>query len=618
MGADSVRQLDLLVTDVATRLMGANAESMVSVTEDVLDELLSFFGVDHTCLRYNDHAVHATVLVAESPQRVKPDPDPLGVLYFTEAVDAFRASETRTDVFFGRPRGEFPEYEAAVLAGAGMAEVSFASAPLMAEGVPTGNLTLTKGSDRIWSADEVNSLRAIAALFAQLQGRIAAEEQLRHNATHDELTGLCNRGELLTHLGTRLEAGRDGPVVALFIDLDRFNALNDFLGHTAGDEFIRIVADRLREGTGRRDFVARFGGDEFVIVPQRPTSIEEAEIEARKIKQILGERVKLGGETVSRSVSIGIAVGTPGLTSVQDVLRQADRSVVAAKAAGGNSIVLFTDAMRTAHEMRDDVELNLRSAVENDSLLLHYQPEVDLRTGHILAVEALVRWQHPTRGLLQPASFIEVAEATNLAGELGRWVIRAACAQLAQWRSNGNGLDLVIRINVSPVQLVSLDFVDAVERVLDEFGIDGKSVCLEITEHVVVSDLERTRVTLEALSRIGVHVAIDDFGTGFSSLSHLKELTVDALKIDRGFVEQLGNDSDDFAIVKSIIGLANSFDMDIVAEGVETPLAARTLLELGCYRAQGYLLSRPLPAPEAELLLAKGAVAVDFDLAAGH
>ncbi len=207
-----------------------------------------------------------------------------------------------------------------------------------------------------------------------------------------------------------------------------------------------------------------------------------------------------------------------------------------------------------------------------------------------------------------------MAEATNLAGELGRWVIRSACSQFADWRRRGLAANVVIRINVSPVQLVSADFVERIEDILRLFGIDGSSVCLEITEHVVVQDLVRTRLTLRGLKRMGVQIAIDDFGTGYSSLSHLKALPVDAVKIDRGFVQRLGDSNDDLAIVKSIIGLAGSFGLGVVGEGVETPMAARTLVGLGCYRAQGFLIARPMPAEEVEAQLREGRIPLDLDL----
>ncbi|WP_307829689.1 putative bifunctional diguanylate cyclase/phosphodiesterase [Antrihabitans stalagmiti] len=593
--------LDRLVTSVALQLMSVDASTMVEKTEAALDELRLHFGVEHAYLRYNDHRIRASILIAESPRtEFGTDPNPNDVIYFADTDGDLAAAEHSLE----------PTVVLNNTSGGGCSSYLFA--PLVAGSLAAGFIALTHLGSNEFSPSEVNATQAVAALFAQLKARIEAEDNLRHTATHDDLTGLSNRRALLEYMERRLQRGEPGPVATLFIDLDRLKALNDFLGHSAGDQFISALAQRLRDQMDPRDMIARLGGDEFVIVPALPMTTDVAEAEAARIQQLVSERVELGGEKVSRSVSIGVAVGMPGETSVSDVLRQADQAVLAAKTAGGNGISVFTEEMRTLYALRDDVELHLRHAVENDSLLLHYQPELDLRSGKILAVEALVRWQHPTRGLLFPGTFIEVAEATNLAGELGRWVIRKACSQFADWRERGLATDLVMRINVSPVQLVSLDFVASVEEVLAHFAIDGPSVCFEITEHVVVQDLARTRITLEGLAKIGVQVAIDDFGTGYSSLSHLKELTVDALKIDRSFVTRLGTDSDDMAIVKSIVGLAKAFDLDLVAEGVETSIAARTLLELDCHRAQGYLLSRPIPPERVEVLLAAGAIPLDF------
>ena len=261
---------------------------------------------------------------------------------------------------------------------------------------------------------------------------------------------------------------------------------------------------------------------------------------------------------------------------------------------------------------RNDIELHLQNVIESGALTLHYLPEVDMRTGEILAVEALVRWQHPVWGLLSPEAFIGVAESINLAGELGGWIIRAACAQFAAWRSRGVGHRVLLRLNVSPVQLVTDGFVKSVAKIIDEFGLDGNSLCLEITESVVVQDIETTRITLTGLKKLGVQTAIDDFGTGYSVLSSLKDLPVDALKIDKSFVRELGSNAGDLAIVRAIIALAEAFGLDLVAEGVETAAAARTLLAHGCYRAQGFLLSQPLPGDATESLLAVGRVPVRF------
>ena len=302
----------------------------------------------------------------------------------------------------------------------------------------------------------------------------------------------------------------------------------------------------------------------------------------------------------------------PGQDTTSDLLRRADQAVLSAKTSGGNSVAVFTDEMSMQNAFDNDIELHLQSVVENGALLLHYLPEVDMRTGDILAAEALVRWQHPTRGLLSPESFIGIAESINMAGELGRWVLRTACAEFAGWRARGIGRDTLIRINVSPVQLVTDGFVESVASIVDEFKLDRGSVCLEITESVVVQDIETTRVTLNELKAAGVKVAIDDFGTGYSALSHLKSLPVDTLKIDKSFVLQLGSDPGDLAIVRAIIALAEAFGLELVAEGVETEAAALTLLRHGCHRAQGFLLSRPIPGPAYEELLSRGRIPVSF------
>ncbi len=609
------RTLDSLVTQVAAELMGVDATTMVAATERVLAKLVDYFDVDFSFVRHTDRERRATVLVAEWPPRPDvPDPDPLRVVYFDQADSVFRAVEHATEPMIARPTPEFSDYQETIRRSSGFGDVTTATVPLISRGEPTGLLGFMKMGDREWSNREINVLKAIAALLAQLQARVVAEERLRYIALHDDLTGLANRRALLEHMEERLRPGSPGPVAAFFLDLDRLKALNDFLGHTAGDNFIRTLSARLKEHLDPNDMIARLGGDEFVIVPAKPVDPVAAELEATRIQQLITRRVSVGGETVSRGASVGVALGMPGETTVADVLRRADHALLSAKSGGGNGVAVFTDAMRAQFELQDDVELNLRGAVSDGSLLLHYQPEVDLRTGRIVALEALVRWQHPTRGLLPPGAFVGVAEATNLAGELGRWVLRTACAQFAKWRRAGLASNVVIRINVSPVQLVSLDFVECVEDVLRRHGIDGSSVCLEITEHVVVSDLTRTQVTLRGLKRMGVQIAIDDFGTGYSSLSHLKALPVDAVKIDRGFVQRLGASTDDLAIVKSIVGLAGSFGLGVVGEGVETAVAARTLVGLGCYRAQGFLIARPMPADEAEPHLAEGRIPLDLEL----
>ncbi|MFD6449497.1 putative bifunctional diguanylate cyclase/phosphodiesterase [Nocardia sp. NPDC056541] len=609
------RNLDSLVTQVASELMGVDATTMVVASERVLASLVDYFDVEFAYLRHTVREQRQTVLIAEWPRRpYVPDPDPLRVIDFAEADSLFLASENAVEPIIVSRGDEYPDYQEMIRQTTGMPSMVTACVPLVSRGVSIGALGFVRRGDRAWTTREVNVLKAIAALFAQLQARVEAEDRLRYIASHDDLTGLANRRALLEHMEERLAPGNEGPVATFFLDLDRLKALNDFLGHNAGDNFIRTLAARLRKNFAPEDMIARLGGDEFVIVPAKTMDAVAAELEANRIQELVGRRVSVGQESVSRGVSVGVALGVPGETTVSDVLRRADHALLSAKSGGGNGIAVFTDAMRVQFELQDDVEVNLRSAVSDGSMVLHYQPEVDLRTGRIVALEALVRWQHPTRGLLPPGAFVAVAEATNLAGELGRWVIRSACSQFADWRRRGLAANVVIRINVSPVQLVSADFVERIEDILRLYGIDGSSVCLEITEHVVVQDLVRTRLTLRGLKRMGVQIAIDDFGTGYSSLSHLKALPVDAVKIDRGFVQRLGDSDDDLAIVKSIIGLAGSFGLGVVGEGVETPMAARTLVGLGCYRAQGFLIARPMPGEEVEAHLREGRIPLDLDL----
>jgi diguanylate cyclase (GGDEF)-like protein len=607
------RSLDELVTAVATELMAVNAATSAAVSQRVLAELVSHFEVDVSFLRHNDYDIRATKLVAEWPVRPDiPDPDPLAVVFFDDADAVFGLAEEQKEPIVLRPDPDTDDYQRTIEEGRHVPSTSMACVPMLSGDITTGHLGFIKFGDREWTPSELNALKAIASLFAQLQARIAAEDQLRFLAEHDDLTALHNRRALLAHLDKRLELGQPGPVSALFLDLDRLKTINDYLGHTAGDLFIGVFAERLRAGSEGPNLIARLGGDEFVVVPAAPMDAEAAEALAQRLQSLLQERVAIGGEMLTRTVSIGVAVGLPGRDSTSDLLRRADQAVLTAKSSGGNTIAVFTDDMSLNSELRNEIELHLQNVIETGSLVLHYQPEVDMRSGEILAAEALVRLQHPTRGLLAPSSFIGVAESINMAGELGRWVMRAACAEFGKWRSNGLGQDAVLRVNVSPVQLVSDGFVETVANTIDEFGLNGESVCLEITESVVVADIDTTRITLAGLKEVGVQIAIDDFGTGYSVLSHLKSLPVDTLKIDKGFVRELGSNPGDLAIVRAIIALADAFGLQLVAEGVETEVAALTLLRHGCHRAQGFLLSRPVSGAAMESLLAEGRVPVHF------
>jgi len=605
------RSLDLVVTSAATQLMAANAATSVEVSQRVLADLVRYFDVDVSFLRHNDHKIRASRLIAEWPPRHDiPEPDPLALVYFADADPVFAHSEHGKTPMVFRTEPATDDYRRRIQEGGHIPATSMAVAPLVSGDVTTGVLGFVKFGDREWTQGELNALEAIGSLFAQVQARILAEEQLRHLAEHDDLTGLHNRRALIAHLSERLASGQPGPVSALVLDLDRLKAINDYLGHTAGDWIIRVFAARLRECTEDNVLIARLGGDEFVVVPASPMDAHAAESLALRLQSKLREPVAIGGEMFTRTVSIGIALGVPGRDNTSDLLRRADQAVLTAKNGGGNKVSVFTEDMSLRSEFHNDIELHLSGVIESGSLVLHYLPEVDMRSGEILASEALVRWQHPTRGLLSPDSFIGVAESINLAGELGRWVMRTACAEFGGWQSRGIAKDAVLRLNVSPVQLVSEGFVAQVADTLTDFGLEGPSVCLEITENVVVQDIETTRITLAGLKEVGLQIAIDDFGTGYSVLSHLKSLPVDMLKIDKSFVRELGTNAGDLAIVRAIIALAEAFGLQLVAEGVETEAAAMTLLEHGCYRAQGYLLSRPVTADVMESLFAKGRLPV--------
>lgn len=311
--------------------------------------------------------------------------------------------------------------------------------------------------------------------------------------------------------------------------------------------------------------------------------------------------MSVGGEEISRPVSFGVALGRPGHLTASELMGRADQAMMQSKARGGDQISVFTEEMRRLNKVRNNIELHLGTAIRDGSLILHYQPEVDLVTGTVLGVEALVRWPHPTLGLLQPSSFVDIVEATNLACELGRWVIETGCRQLAEWHRRYP--DLGVSVNVSPAQLITLDFVSTVTQILQSCDVEARLLTVEITEHALVLDTDQALATLRDLKALGVRIAVDDFGTGYSSFAQLKSLPVDTLKIDRGFVRDLGVSAHDLAIVRSIVSLADSFGLELVAEGVETDVAAATLVALGCTRVQGFLFAKPSPAWEIESIL---------------
>ena len=610
------RSLDLVVSSVAAQLMDATASTAAEMSQQVLANLVEQFDADVGFLRHNDHNVGASKLIAEWPPRPnRLDPDPVAVVDFASADPVFAyCAQGKKPIVIGLDptKDACRAYQGQIAASRRVGSPSVAVAPLVSRGVTTGVLGFIDFGGRTWPPELMNTLGAIAPIFAGFQVRIATEEKLRYLAEHDDLTGLHNRRSLIAHLTDRLAAGRPGPVAVLYLDLDRLKSINDYFGHTEGDQYLRVFAERLQASVRGLAVIGRHGGDEFLVVPDRAMPTASAESLAHRLQTTLRGPLKIGDDVITPTVSIGVAVGVPGHDSAADLLRRADGAVLTAKRAGGNQVALCTDDMSVKSAFRNDIELHLQGDIGSDALLLHYLPEVDLWTGEILGAEALVRWQHPIWGLLLPDSFIGVAESTNLAAELGRWVMRSACAEFSRWRANGVGQSAVLRINVSPVQLITRGFVGSVADTIEEFGIDAGSVCLEITERAVVHDIETTRKTLSQLKEVGVQIAIDDFGTGYAVLSHLKSLPVDMLKIDTGFVRDLGTNPGDLAIVRAIIGLAEAFGLQLVAEGVETPAAAQTLIDHGCHRAQGFLFSRPVAGDAMESLLSTRSMPMPF------
>jgi diguanylate cyclase (GGDEF)-like protein len=423
--------------------------------------------------------------------------------------------------------------------------------------------------------------------------------------TTDPLTNLPNRLRLEEKLEEALEhAQRDGGNFAvLFIDLDRFKIVNDSLGHLAGDIMIREVARRLEAGIRTRDdTVARFGGDEFGVVLDRLENRDDAEIVARRIQELIAQPLLLSGQKLFPSASIGVAIGGP--TSIaEDVLRNADTAMYHAKALGKGTFSVFQDQMRERAISRMEIECDMRTALEKQQFEAFFQPKVELRTGQLRGFEALARWRHPTRGMVSPAEFIPIAEDAELIAELGERILRLACERLAAWeKSYPIDPPLLMSVNLSTRELTAGDVVGRIRRVIEETGVQSEHVSMELTESAMAQNSDAAE-SLARLKALGLGLKVDDFGTGYSSLSYLHSFPFDTLKIDQSFVRRLTLDRETPEIVRTIIVLAQSLGLGVVAEGVETEEQRQKLLQLGCEYAQGFLFSRPVDAASAEALV---------------
>jgi Amt family ammonium transporter len=454
----------------------------------------------------------------------------------------------------------------------------------------------------------------IGAFMHEIGAESSTEEALAHAYLHDSLTGLPNRTLFTYRLAYALAQGRTAPsrVAVMVLDLDLFKAINDALGHEVGDQVLVIVAERLSRVDGDPQVIARLGGDEFLVLFDGEQAEQAALAFAERALAVVAAPMAVGGGEVFIGASIVIATSTGEVSEPTPLLSNADAAMYQAKRRGGAGVEVFGEAIRLRVIDRMSTEHSLHRALERGELLLHYQPVIDLRDGNVVGSEALLRWDHPDQGLVQPDRFIPVAEESGLIIPIGAWVLCQACTQLRAWEGrprHGPALDTV-KVNLSARQVAHPALVDTVERTLVDTGLPAARLTLEITESALMHDARSALRVLRALKDLGVSLAIDDFGTGYSSLSYLQRFPLDVLKIDKSFVRELGVDPGGAGIISAVLGLAASLGLQVVAEGVETDGQLTELRRLGCEYAQGYLFSRPVPAAEfARLVAGRGAAA---------
>ncbi|MFA6972431.1 MAG: EAL domain-containing protein [Gallionella sp.] len=448
--------------------------------------------------------------------------------------------------------------------------------------------------------------------YTDLTERRSAEEKIRNLAFYDHLTGLPNRRLLLERLNIALASGsrngKDGAL--LFIDLDNFKTLNDTLGHDVGDLLLQQVANRLKTCVREIDTVARIGGDEFVVMLE---GLNEQSLEAGAHTQAVGKKIlaalswpyQLAAHEFHSSVSIGIALFSNDGRSQEEPLKQADIAMYQAKKAGRNMLRFFDQQMQDAINARATLESELRKAIAHRQFHLHYQIQMD-SAHQPSGAEVLIRWIHPEYGTVLPAQFIPIAEESGLILAIGQWVLETACDQLKKWQDEPTTRDLILAVNVSARQFYQPDFVSQVQDVIRRHAINPTRLKLELTEGMLLENIEETIATMNALKEIGVRFSLDDFGTGYSSLQYLKRLPLDQLKIDQSFVRDLAADRSDKAIVRTIIAMAHSLNLNVIAEGVETKAQRQVLLDNGCTHYQGYLFGQPVPVEQFEALLIQG------------
>ena len=451
---------------------------------------------------------------------------------------------------------------------------------------------------------------AVCKLRREVDERQRIQQQLVYDALHDSLTGLPNRTLLSKKIEFTIAYAQQNPDYLyglLFIDLDRFKAINDSLGHAVGDRLLISVSKLLQKCVRENDIVARLGGDEFIILLDGIGSLSDATQIGERILQKLRSPFRLKGQNIFTSASIGIVFGSNEYNDALDLMRDADIAMYQAKDRGKARYTVFDRAMYDEAIRLVEVENSLRMALERREFIMHYQPIISLDNSELAGFEALIRWHHPQKGFVPPSEFIPIAEDTGLILDIGEWLLRESCLQLQLWREQFASIpqvkSLKMSINLASLQLQESNFITKLDRILEETGLDGNSLRLEITEGVLIEPEGNVQNTLKQIKDKNIKLSIDDFGTGYSSLSYLRRFPIDNLKIDRSFIQQMNHDFENFEIVRLIITLAKTLGMDTISEGVETPQQLEQLKYLGCQFAQGYLFSKPLAPLAVESML---------------
>ena len=443
--------------------------------------------------------------------------------------------------------------------------------------------------------------------LADISRQKQLEEHILHDAFHDTLTGLFNRALFINRLEQAIKRLKHNPDVlyaVLYLDMDRFKLVNKTFGHVTGDRLLMVIANRLQKLLRDLDTLARFGGDEFAILLEGISGLDEASAMAENVLRQLAQPFRLKKQEIFVTCSIGVVLGSAAYEHPDQVLRDADNAMYSSKEHGGDHYTVFDAGMRVLTQRRMEMELALRQAMEHGEITVHYQPIVSLTSGEVTGFEALARWQHPRQGLIAPSEFIPIAEETGLINELGALILRQSCRRLVELaQANPDAANLTLSVNISGRQFKRLDFAEEVAAILAETGINPVMVKLELTESVLMDDADEAVRTIKRLKALGVKVVIDDFGTGYSSLSYIQRFPFDSLKVDRSFVGNMNEAEQNMEIVRAIIAMAHKLGLEVVAEGVELAEHRTALSELRCESAQGFYFSKPVPGDELDALM---------------